>query len=301
MILRFVSHRAILVSVIEMDICKHFYPDISMEHYRNDAYHHENFRMHTHTFAELFVFLSGKAIYHIEGSEYPLQPGDILLMRPAEAHYIETDPSLPYERLFLNFDTGIFSSLDPENRLMRSFFARKAGKRNLYRAADFDSDMYMTYLQNMHQDSPDNRLTILGNLMLLLQEIGILFDRDHPAGSQPDTIEYRIIRYINKNLNQDLRIPELCNRFFISRSQLCRRFQKATGTSVGRYVAAKRLIAAREMILRGKKPTEVFTLCGYQDYSTFYRAYTQYFGHSPRAELDEDPVPVPDCDRIEIV
>jgi AraC-like DNA-binding protein len=72
------------------------------------------------------------------------------------------------------------------------------------------------------------------------------------------------------------------NRFYISRTQLCSRFKKATGTSVGGYIAVKRLLTARELLLQGGKPTEVYGLCGYHDYSTFFRAYTKYFGHSPR-------------------
>lgn len=39
---------------------------------------------------------------------------------------------------------------------------------------------------------------------------------------------------------------------------------------------------AHQLLLHGQKPTEVFAACGYQDYSSFYRAYTAHFGYSPR-------------------
>jgi methylphosphotriester-DNA--protein-cysteine methyltransferase len=54
----------------------------------------------------------------------------------------------------------------------------------------------------------------------------------------------------------------------------------------------------RELLRQGKKPTEVFSSCGYQDYSTFYRAYLQFFGYSPKElhRLNE-----PQGDRTEIV
>ncbi len=139
-------------------------------------------------------------------------------------------------------------------------------------------------------------MVFLAELILLLQQIGSLFEQD--TNALPDTVEYQMIRYINKNLEQPLSIQELCDRFYLSRAQLCRRFQKATGTSVGRYVTAKRMLLAREQILEGKKPTELYTACGYRDYSTFYRAYCQTFGHSPR---EEGVQTVSDVSRLEIL
>lgn len=42
----------------------------------------EEFYMHAHERFELFHFLSGKAKYLVEGTEYMLMPHDTLLMRP---------------------------------------------------------------------------------------------------------------------------------------------------------------------------------------------------------------------------
>ena len=254
------------------------------------------YSMHTHTTAELFFFVSGRAVYHIEGNSYQLQPGDMLLMRPAEAHYIDQDPAVPYERICLNFDPTILSAMDPENSLLRAYFDREAGKQNHYRLTGPKATDCRGYLNKILKSQ--DRLMAVANLILLLQLIGEQFVRSNTQGSQPDTLEYQIVRYINQNLKQELSIGELCNQFFISRAQLCRRFKKITGTSVGKYISAKRLIAAQELLRQGKKPTEVYGACGYQDYSTFYRAYLQYFGHSPR---ENDRSVTPDKDRMEIV
>jgi len=260
------------------------FSDISAYHARNEKCTYDRHNMHTHTSAELYCFLSGKCVYHVEGSAYLLQPGDILLMRPAEAHYVETDPQYPYERMYLNFDINILTPLDRENALMRPFFHRKAGTRNLYRASQLPSDSCRAYLRNMVRPGAE-RLAVLANLILLLQQICEAFDRNEDA-PQPETVEYRIIRYINHNLGSALTIEDLCSRFFLSRTQLCSRFKKATASSVCRYVAVKRLLAARQLIRQGQKPTEIFAACGYQDYASFYRAYVRCFGCSPKQDRD---------------
>lgn len=242
------------------------------------------FEMHTHTFAELYCFLSGKGIYHVEGSAYALQPGDILLMRPAEAHYIEVDPSLPYERICLNFDIRLFDTLEPGNRLMEPFFARPAGIRNHYTADDTATSLLRSML-----NPEGSRATIIACLILLLQHLGARFGAVALPAAEPNTVEYRMIRYINQNLHRELTIQKLCDHFYMSRAQLCRRFEAATGTSVGKYIATKRLIQARELIRHGQKPTQVFSACGYRDYATFYRAYKTNFGYSPSQAIPIEP------------
>ena len=266
---------------------------ISIRHDRQEIREYTSFSMHTHATAELYYFIQGRAVFHIEGNSYTLQPGDILLMRPSEAHYVEQDPEVPYERICLHFDTTLFAALDPDNSLMRPYYDREPGKGNLFR---LEGEEIRTFLNHILKAS--DRLKAIANLILLLQKVGEAFQKGNMDGSQPDTLEYRIVHYINQNLSSELSIQELCSRFFISRAQLCRRFKKITGTSVGKYVSAKRLIAAQNLLLQGKRPTEVYATCGYQDYSTFYRAYLQYFGCSPKELPKSD---APEGERLEIM
>lgn len=257
---------------------KKLHDGLTYGHQRHEPDEFKRFVMHTHSTAELFYFVDGRAVYHIEGNSYQLQPGDILLMRPSEAHYVEQDPTVPYERICLHFDTSLFSGLDPKNTLLRPYFDREPGKRNLYRTGG--EETFRTLLDNIIKT--EDRLSAIANLILVLQQISVLFQSGNEADPQPDTPEYKIMQYINRNLSKELSIQELCNHFFISRAQLCRMFKGITGTSVGKYIRVKRMIVAQELLQQGKKPTEVYAACGYQDYSTFYRAYTQYFGYSPK-------------------
>ncbi len=243
----------------------------------------ENFAMHAHFQAELFYFISGDAVYHVEGSEYTLQPGDILLMRPAEAHYIELRSQAPYRRIVVSFDPELFSPLDPEHQLMRPFHNRDSGKHNLYRKSDFLNCDNGTFFRLLYEHS-DSRHGSIATLILLMTAIGRVFDAAPPAHAQSNTIEYRMLRYINVHLGENISLEQMAQYFFISRAQLCRRFKRATGTSVGSYINAKRMLTAKSMLLEGKKPTEVYSSCGFTDYSTFYRSYCKFFGHAPKTE-----------------
>ncbi|MBQ7828001.1 MAG: helix-turn-helix domain-containing protein [Clostridia bacterium] len=236
--------------------------------------------MHTHTHAELYVFLSGKGIYHIEGSEYSLEPGDILLMRPGESHYIEIDPCESYERIVVWFNTDLFSVLDRENVLMLPLSRRKAGTLNMYRRSDFQNQGYLDCILSMVSGDADP-IKIFVNLINILQQIGTAFKEKLGTDDSHETPEQKIIAYINENLDQKLDLQSICERFYISRAQLCRVFRRATGTTVGKYITVKRLYACRQSILNGEPIGKVCQMYGYREYSTFYRAYLRQFGHSP--------------------
>lgn len=286
-----------MLPVINMQSFQYNAPSISVFHAEETNPDPAAFTMHTHSFAELFCFLGGSGTFHIEGSTYPMKPGDIVLMRPGEAHYIAIQPDIPYRRAHITFDTALLSPFDPEDLLMRPYFDRKSGKHNLYKRQDFENESYLDNLMDMLRSEGNSHAAILANLVLLLQKIGVVFDHNLRLTPAEDTLENRIIRYINKNLQKELTLDDLCERFFISRAQLCRRFKNATGTSVGRYITVKRLLACQQLIRQGQKPTQVYTVYGFQDYSTFYRSYKQYFGKSPKDPVETLP---PSIDRATI-
>ena len=72
------------------------------------------------------------------------------------------------------------------------------------------------------------------------------------------------------------------SRFYLSRSYLMHTFKEQTGYTIGGYLLTKRLFLAKELIAAGTPITEVCYSCGFQNYSTFSRAYKKSFGESPR-------------------
>ena len=249
------------------------------------------FVMHTHEACEIFCFLSGRGIYRIEGSEYVLEPGDILIMCPAEAHYITPDPAYPYERMSCHFRKTLMDSIDPEGVLLTPFFNRSPGQSNLYRDRDFPDQSHRFYINAMLGPAGNRRMQILTNLAHFLNSLHIACLRRN-IGAQPpaDTPIQRVLHYINDNLTSDLSLDSLCERFFTSKSQLCRGFKQTTGASVSRYITIKRLISARNMLLEGMPSTRACTASGFNDYSAFYRAYKKQFGRSPREDQLPDPL-----------
>lgn len=242
-------------------------------HYKRDSQPSPlDFKMHTHESYELFYFAGGNGIYRVEGTPYPLEKGDVLIMRPAEAHYIDLNGSLPYTRLTINFRPELLKEIDPEGKLLLPFDKREAGTLNRYPAEAFPSNAAEIFISRILERSPDQRLHTLAYLPPLLYEIYHSFQNlDESKTEHP--LDYRIVRYVNYHVSEDLSLAHLCDKFFISESQLCRTFKNAVGSTVWEYITVKRLVNARKLILSGIPPTKAYLRCGFKDYSAFYRAY----------------------------
>ena len=90
------------------------------------------------------------------------------------------------------------------------------------------------------------------------------------------------IAFIDEHFTENISVSDLAKKYFVSKSFLFTEFKKSFGISIHKYITQRRMIYAKRLLDEGKKPTDVYSLCGYSDYSTFYKAYNKRFGQSPR-------------------
>jgi AraC-like DNA-binding protein len=109
------------------------------------------------------------------------------------------------------------------------------------------------------------------------------------SAKSPEVCAYRrlsetiseIVDYINSHIREELLVGDLSRKFYISRYHLSREFQKHFGTSIHHYVLQRRLQLAGKLLVEGINPTTVAEQCGFQEYTTFYRAFKQEYGIPP--------------------
>ena len=118
--------------------------------------------------------------------------------------------------------------------------------------------------------------------LLLLAELN-LYDLEHSRVNTGETSNMvtRIIDYIGGHLSEDLTIGVLARRINYSPSGVTHCFKKELGVPIHKYITMRRMILAEKLITSGEKITLVPAACGYRDYSSFYKAYTKFFGHPP--------------------
>lgn len=249
-----------------------------------------SFKMHLHEQLEIYCYIGGDAVYLVEGTEYPLIPGCILIMRPSESHMIKILSDKTYERFSLHFLPDIISGIDPSHTLLKPFYDHPLGKGNLFLPTDFKLEQPLELLQNMCNtgiSDMQKKIEIKIRLFTLLSTISSAFlsKQFELKNTDEEKLTQKILNYVNLHLFDDLTLGSLSEYFFMSVSQFSRVFKNATGSSVWEYIMIKRLIAAKNNIKKGTQATVAAQQCGFHDYSAFYRAYKKFFGHSPNKDL----------------
>lgn len=241
--------------------------------------------LHVHDACELYYLIKGHGYYITEGTRYEFSPGMILLMRPGESHRAVSYDSSAYTRMSIHFHPSVVDSLDKKRQILRPFYDRTMGTRNYYNRDMLANTNIYQYLEKMAtpcDDSYAQSIQVLSHLLPLLNELGEVFDKNViPTADKYNLIIHDILDYINQNLSTPLSIDMLCDKFFITRTQLYRLFKKTTNMNAWEYIVLKRLVLARSMINDGIASSDAAKACGFKDYSSFYRAYTAKYNESP--------------------
>ena len=90
-----------------------------------------------------------------------------------------------------------------------------------------------------------------------------------------------ILRYINEHLTEKLSIEMLAEHFYISKYHMMRQFKEETGYTIHQYITEKRVLDAKNRMNAGVPATEACYESGFQDYSTFLRAYKKRMERKP--------------------
>lgn len=263
-------------------------------HYRNENL--QEVALHHHDFYEIYFFLSGNVSYNIESRSYRLSPGDVLLISPQELHQPVFSPEKQhYERYVLWVSSGLLQQFVLSGQdLSQCFDTTRPEHTNLVRPDAVTREVLSYLFQQLvrEQDSQDfaaeiNRLSLLAQLLVLVNRMALRAGRAPEPRENADSVVYRILSYIGEHYSEDLSLDFLANEFFVSKYHLSREFSRVVGTPVHRYIVQKRLIMARQMMAAGTSTSEVSQLCGFGDYSNFYRAFTGEYQISPRKYLEE--------------
>ncbi len=72
----------------------------------------------------------------------------------------------------------------------------------------------------------------------------------------------------------------------LSRTNLCRSFKECCGVTISEYIRARRMDKAAELLAQGKYSIlQVALQVGYENQSSFGRAYRKHYGRSPKTDL----------------
>ncbi|HIU15563.1 MAG TPA: helix-turn-helix domain-containing protein [Candidatus Ventricola intestinavium] len=247
-----------------------------------------------HDFYEIHYLMEGGLVYRVEGLRYALTPGSLLLISPYTFHSpaLLPEESPASERIVLRIGQALLHQLCahvpgllillhvPPSRsrvlLVPSGQARVRMEAVLLALLDEHAAPLFAGMQ-MNQVLLTELGIRIARLLLQEEQRAPILSRDAQFSSFAP-----VSAYINSHLCDDLTLNALAERFYLDVNTLSRLFKRHTGLTAAGYVRKKRLEAARMHIRHGMGAAEAGTQSGFQEYSTFYRAFKAEYGITPR-------------------
>ena len=249
------------------------------------------FEYHHHDFSKIVILIDGDLTYYIEGKAYILKPWDILFVNKNEIHKPVVNPNKYYERIVIWLNPDFMAKYaQGNNNLLKCFEVAIKNNYNLLRLNMKSIDIIKNLIQDIQNCNNSNEFgseilkeSLFVQLMVLMNRLFLNSDKNRDIEDiQYDKTIEGVLNYINSNLENDLSIDTIASEFFISKYYLMRKFKNQIGSSIHNYVVQKRLILARSLISDGLSMSSVCSRCGFNDYSSFVRAFKKVYGVSPR-------------------
>lgn len=246
----------------------------------------KKFENHYHDFDKILILIKGDISYHIEGKTYKLKPYDVVLVNAYKVHKPVINTDSCYERIIIYVSPRFIESYKEEKvDLAKCFVDAKENRSNILRISSFDktklysiiNELENSFNNNLYANELYQRILFL-QFMIELNRCSINKEINYIETNYSNKKILSIIDYINKNLSADLSVESIAELFHLSKSYLMHSFKKETGFTINNYVKTKRLLFAKSLISQGKNVTEACYQCGYNNYSTFSRAYKKTFG-----------------------
>ena len=107
--------------------------------------------------------------------------------------------------------------------------------------------------------------------------------KERPSTAQKKSaMKAKITAYSDSHLQDRLTLKIIAAHCGVSVSTVTQLFQKQSAETFHNFVTKRRMAMAEKLIREGMPLEQVGKAAGYQDHSTFYRAFRQHFGISPR-------------------
>ena len=242
---------------------------------------------HRHDFYEMLFFIEGDVTYVVDGHPYPLREGDLLVIPPGAQHYAVFGEARPFRRVLLWLTADLVRSLERGERLLECFPGK--GGSCFYRFSPEEGALLLERAVAAAEEFNASRPFGDTMALLLVTELLILLHRMMPASAQSrpeagpsERLVPDVVDFINENLSRELTLDYIADHFFLSKFYLSRVFKHYMKITPHSYITQRRLALARGLLCDGVPPTEVCRRCGYADYSSFYRAFREKYGVSPK-------------------
>lgn len=249
---------------------------------------------HSHDFIEFIYTLRGGCVHTIDGTEYPVKRGDLLIVNYNQSHSFSGYCEAEFVNIFLKPEyisaslanqenafallnltefTDFRKTLD-ETRRMVSFTGQE---RDTVETAISNLESELNQIQPGYALSSRSWLNLL--LVMIFRKMSLLLAENFSG------ISDELLVYIKAHCGEKLSLSSLAQRCHYNPSYFSRRFKIFTGESFSTYLKKVRIERAAYLLdSTTMKIGDICTEVGYTDKTRFYRDFRGETGITPLAK-----------------
>lgn len=255
--------------------------------------HLEPEAVHKHTFFEIEYIFSGNGVQSVNGHEFPVKRGDLLLLGFNDVHAFRpagqmgilnclVKPAFISEKLTDSYDIQdvlsllAYRSFQIENFLPVLNFSDDYGK---VESILFAMEKESAEEKKCYQNVLSNYLDIL--FIVLFRKMWDTV-KTLPNEHIMSRISQDVLYYISENYAKKITLAELSAKSFYNPSYFSKMFKECFGKTVTTYIQELRIDAAVQLLENSSKSIEEIAYeVGLGDKKNFYRVFKRFTGKLP--------------------
>ena len=252
-------------------------------------------KKHSHNFHELVIILSGDGVHWVEGIEFPVTAGDVLLVQGNQEHYFKELNELTFYNVMFKVDElklpidelkkipGYHAMfiLSPKSNLKQKY-------ENMLHLSRKPLAYVQTILDGMIDEAQQKNPGFEASLYFKLIELIVYLSRQYAhmdTGARGQSLQRvtKVIGEIEGNYQKQWKLAELAKIACMSEGNLMRIFKEATEQSPIDYLIHLRIQKAMGFLRNtNMQITEIAYNIGFNDSNYFTRHFKKISGQSPR-------------------
>ena len=218
-----------------------------------------------------------------------LKSDDVFIAKPYEDYRVkcfESEEILSFT--VITFHQNLFKEVKGDNKFLRAFDNFEKNKLNVYKSEVFKNFSACEIVDILKSYTNKNLgfIHFSSIVSTIISQLDIAYDELNALSSSNTTNDLSVMvwDYISSNCMSMITAEEICEKFFVSKWYVDKITKQFYNKPFHQTVKSMRMWHAKALMVYKHNLTVISKLCGYTDYSAFYRAYSSFFGVSPKKE-----------------
>lgn len=250
---------------------------------------------HAHDFIELVVILKGESRFLIDGREYPVREGDLLLLNPGTYHksMVQKEAAQAVTECYLAFTGVEFRGC--ERGHLPLFGGRELCtsmpdglKQEVFRLCAAIAKESEAFRPGRYFMLKSYLIQVLCLIAREQKEESVLTAGQAPSGYIFKSVNKKyvvgqIMKYLEEHYREKISLDQIAANMYLSSFYISKIFKSETGDTPINYLISLRMKKARELLDQDPQLSiqTVAAAVGYEDAYHFSKLFKKYYGLSP--------------------